>query len=79
MPICPTCGRHNPLPEEDWFFQALIERYLPLMETLERASAVQQPKLTIGLSPTLLSLLAIRTSSELSPVAERTAGSAAEG
>ena len=45
--------------EEDWFFQALIECYLPLLETLERASADphQQPKLTIGLSPTLLSLL----------------------
>ena len=45
--------------EEDWFFQALIECYLPLLETLERASAdpQQQPKLTIGLSPTLLSLL----------------------
>ena len=45
--------------EEDWFFQALIECYLPLLETLELASAdpQQQPKLTIGLSPTLLSLL----------------------
>ena len=45
--------------EEDWFFQALIECYLPLLETLELASADphQQPKLTIGLSPTLLSLL----------------------
>ena len=41
--------------EEDWFFQALIECYLPLLETLEIASADphQQPKLTIGLSPTL--------------------------
>ena len=45
--------------EEDWFFQALIECYLPLLETLEIASADphQQPKLPIGLSPTLLSLL----------------------
>ena len=45
--------------EEDWFFQALIECYLPLLETLELASADpnQQPRLTIGLSPTLLSLL----------------------
>ena len=25
--------------EEDWFFQALIECYLPLLETLERAIA----------------------------------------
>ena len=45
--------------EEDWFFQALIECYLPLLETLETAAldVKCQPKLTIGLSPTLLSLL----------------------
>ena len=45
--------------EEDWFFQALIECYLPLLDVLEQAAADPQcqPKLTIGLSPTLLSLL----------------------
>ena len=45
--------------EEDWFFQALVECYLPLLETLENASRAkdQAPKITIGLSPTLLSLL----------------------
>ena len=45
--------------EEDWFFQALVECYLPLLETLEIASRSkdQVPKITIGLSPTLLSLL----------------------
>ena len=45
--------------EEDWFFQALLECYLPLLETLEQADAdpACQPKVTIGLSPTLLSLL----------------------
>ena len=45
--------------EEDWFFQALVECYLPLLETLEEASRSkdQVPKITIGLSPTLLSLL----------------------
>ena len=45
--------------EEDWFFQALVECYLPLLETLEEAfrSNNQAPKITIGLSPTLLSLL----------------------
>ena len=45
--------------EEDWFFQALVECYLPLLETLENASRAkdQKPKITIGLSPTLLSLL----------------------
>ena len=45
--------------EEDWFFQALVECYLPLLETFEEAfrSNNQEPKITIGLSPTLLSLL----------------------
>ncbi len=45
--------------EEDWFFQALVECYLPLLGTLEKASKAkdQTPKITIGLSPTLLSLL----------------------
>ena len=45
--------------EEDWFFQALIECYLPLLETLEQAAADPRlsPQLTMGLSPTLLSLL----------------------
>ena len=45
--------------EEDWFFQALVECYLPLLETFEEASIAkdQKPKITIGLSPTLLSLL----------------------
>ena len=45
--------------EEDWFFQALIECYLPLLEVLEQAvqNPEAQPRITIGLSPTLLSLL----------------------
>ena len=45
--------------EEDWFFQALIECYLPLLETLEKSAKKKEedPKITIGLSPTLLSLL----------------------
>ncbi len=45
--------------EEDWFFQALMECYLPLLEILEvsKAAKEQNPKITIGLSPTLLSLL----------------------
>jgi len=45
--------------EEDWFFQALMECYLPLLQTLEKASSSkeQRPKITIGLSPTLLTLL----------------------
>ncbi len=45
--------------EEDWFFQALLESYLPLLRVLEVAHAdpAQQPHLSLGLSPTLLSLL----------------------
>ena len=45
--------------EEDWYFQALLECYLPLLDTLEAAAAdpAQRPRLTMGLSPTLLSLL----------------------
>ncbi len=45
--------------EEDWFFQALMECYLPLLELLERShkAPCQNPKITIGVSPTLLSLL----------------------
>ena len=46
--------------EEDWYFQALQECYLPLLAVLEAAAAdpLQNPRLTLGLSPTLLSLLA---------------------
>ena len=45
--------------EEDWYFQALQECYLPLLEMLEAAAAdpAQDPRLTMGVSPTLLSLL----------------------
>ena len=45
--------------EEDWFFQALLESYLPLLEVLEKAAddPSQRPRVTLGLSPTLLSLL----------------------
>ncbi len=45
--------------EEDWFFQALLECYLPLLKVLEKSlkNRNENPKLTISLSPTLLSLL----------------------
>jgi len=45
--------------EEDWYFQALQECYLPLLAMLEEVAAdpACQPRLTIGLSPTLLALL----------------------
>ena len=45
--------------EEDWYFEALLESYLPLLDALEAAAAdpSQRPRLSLGLSPTLLSLL----------------------
>jgi len=45
--------------EEDWFFQALVESYLPLLGMLERSRQRKgvNPRLSMGLSPTLLSLL----------------------
>ncbi|MFZ9945998.1 MAG: hypothetical protein ACO3FN_02840, partial [Vulcanococcus sp.] len=52
--------------EEDWYFQALLECYLPLLDVLETAAAdpAQRPRLSMGLSPTLLSLLSNRALSE---------------
>jgi 1,4-alpha-glucan branching enzyme len=48
--------------EEDWYFQALQECYLPLVQVLEAAAANpdSDPRLTLGLSPTLLTLLSDR-------------------
>ena len=45
--------------EEDWLFQALIECYIPLLQVIESSKAENpnNTKLTISLSPTLLSLL----------------------
>ena len=45
--------------EEDWLFQAIFECYIPLLQVIE-SSQKENPfntKLTISLSPTLLSLL----------------------
>jgi len=45
--------------EEDWIFQAILECYIPLLQSIE-SSKNENPentKLTISLSPTLLSLL----------------------
>ena len=45
--------------EEDWIFQAILECYIPLLQIIE-SSKKENPlntKLTISLSPTLLSLL----------------------
>jgi 1,4-alpha-glucan branching enzyme len=56
--------------EEDWYFQALLECYLPLLDVLEAAAAdpSQRPRLSMGLSPTLLSLLSNRDPSVSRPL-----------
>jgi len=45
--------------EEDWLFQAIVECYIPLHQTIESSKNenTDNTKLTISLSPTLLSLL----------------------
>ena len=44
--------------EEDWLFQAILECYIPLLQVIEssRNKNPSNTKLTISLSPTLLSL-----------------------
>ena len=46
--------------EEDWFHQAVLESYLPLLSTVQRSVADpdQVPFLSLSLSPTLLAMLA---------------------
>jgi len=46
--------------EEDWFHQAVLESYLPLLYHLQRSveDPQQAPALSFSLSPTLLSMLA---------------------
>ncbi|TGG93692.1 MAG: DUF1957 domain-containing protein [Aphanocapsa feldmannii 277cV] len=45
--------------EEDWFHQALLECYLPLLAMLQGLASSEdvQPRLTMSLSPTLLAML----------------------
>ena len=45
--------------EEDWLFQAILECYIPLLQSIESCKKENplNTKLTISLSPTLLSLL----------------------
>ena len=56
--------------EEDWLFQAILECYIPLLQAIE-ASKKENPintKLTISLSPTLLSLLQNKKIKETFPL-----------
>ena len=45
--------------EEDWLFQAILECYIPLLQAMEscKQNDTDNTKLTLSLSPTLLSLL----------------------
>ena len=45
--------------EEDWLFQAILECYIPLLQVMESSKKrdFDNTKLTLSLSPTLLSLL----------------------
>ena len=45
--------------EEDWLFQAILECYIPLLKVMEYSKKKENSntKLTLSLSPTLLSLL----------------------
>jgi 1,4-alpha-glucan branching enzyme len=49
---------HDPFLEEDWFFEAVTETYIPLIQALQRL--VQdgvQSRLTLSISPTLTEML----------------------
>jgi 1,4-alpha-glucan branching enzyme len=49
---------HEEFLEEDWLYEAISETYLPLLEVLDRlADERREFRLTITLSPTLLSML----------------------
>ena len=55
--------------EEDWIFQAILECYIPLIQAIESSKKEnpQNTKLTISLSPTLLSLLGNKQIQETFP------------
>jgi 1,4-alpha-glucan branching enzyme len=49
---------HEEFLEEDWLFEAITETYIPLLKIFEKLESEQIPyRITISLSPTLLSML----------------------
>tara|TARA_A100001035_G_scaffold9321_1_gene6606 strand:- start:1330 stop:2916 length:1587 start_codon:yes stop_codon:yes gene_type:complete len=56
--------------EEDWLFQAILECYIPLLQVIENSKKKNpiNTKLTISLSPTLLSLLQNKKIQETFPL-----------
>src|SRR2546425_8307963 len=52
---------HEDFLEERWFYEAVTETYVPLLEVLDALDRDRVPcRLTISLSPTLLGMLADR-------------------
>lgn len=50
---------HEEFLEEDWFFEAITETYIPLIETFDNLINDNVPfKITVSLSPTLMSMFA---------------------
>ncbi|MBI4656387.1 MAG: DUF1957 domain-containing protein [Elusimicrobia bacterium] len=50
--------RHDETLEENWFFEAVVETYVPLISLLERLSVEGiRPALTLSISPTLGAML----------------------
>ncbi len=50
---------HECFLEEDWFFEALTETYIPLLDIFERLKAEKVDfRITMSLTPTLLSMMA---------------------
>ena len=56
--------------EEDWLYQAILESYIPLLQVIESSKKENSSntKLTMSLSPTLLSLLQNKQIQETFPV-----------
>tara|TARA_Y100001970_G_C14259029_1_gene877962 strand:- start:3562 stop:5151 length:1590 start_codon:yes stop_codon:yes gene_type:complete len=56
--------------EEDWFFQATLECYMPLLKEIEYASKINNSstKLTLSISPTLSSMLVNKSLKERFPL-----------
>ncbi len=48
---------HEDFLEEDWYFEAVVETYLPLLHVLDDLSAEDVPvRMAVGLTPTLLEM-----------------------
>src|SRR5881394_57938 len=49
---------HEHFLEEEWFFEALTEAYIPLLRTMQRLMEDRVPfKLTMSITPTLCAML----------------------